>query len=408
MLAIAAAGTFAVTRIAGGESESAGAASPEELGDRALAAFESSDALAAAELLLPGERDAISDPTFDLIDELERLEVLSEVDLEQVNGVDVSLRRESVAVEETNVDDIVHINLSAEASVAVDASELPTGPIIEENQPDDAEIEDTTNSEPLEAQLVGVEQDGEWYIGLLYTAAEAIRQSEYDYESGEGPEIPEAGDAITPNGADSPDGAVEQMLAAVEEQDLEAIIAGLDPTEAGALQRYAPLFLDEAQEELDQEQFQVRVTENDLRVEGSGGQRQVFIEDIAFEFEQNGDTAYVQYGDGCVKVEANGEEDEVCFTGEAIEAELDNALNNLDDPEPVNEFIDSVKDAFSDYEVPGIVVTQHDGEWYVSPIKSYDEALLGVFEALDAEELRDLIDKGEAAFEELQSSTFDD
>lgn len=406
VVAIVAAGAFAVTRFAGGESEPAGAASPEALGDGVLAAFESSDAIAAAELLVPGERDAISDPAFDVIDELERLEVLSDVDLEQVNGIDVTLDDENVEIEQTNVDDIVLINLTAQATVEVDASELPIGEVIEERA-DESQLEDSTTTEPFEAQVVGIEQDGEWYLSLLYTAADAIRQSDLEDDTGEVPGIPEVADAVAPKGADSPEGAIENMLAAFEDKDLEAIIAGLDPTEASALQRYSPLFLDDAQAEFDDPSYEIRVKELDPRVEGSGSQREVFIDAVAFEFDENGETAYVQYSDGCITVEANDEKDEVCFTGEGIEAELDNALNDLDDPKPVKEFIDAFKDAFSDFEVPGIVVTEHDGEWFVSPIKTFDEGLLSVLEALDSDELKELIDKGEDALNSFLLGSFD-
>lgn len=403
VVAVVAAGGFAVAQITGGESEPQGAASPQELGDDVLAAFESSDALAAAKLLVPGERDAISDPAFDVVDELERLEVLSDVDLQQINGVAVSLDNKSVEVEATNVADIVNINLRADATVEVDASELPTGPVIDDLTEGD-DLEDSVSTEEFDAQIVGVEQDGEWYLSLFYTAAEAMRNDLSDgSDTGEIPDIPAAAEAVAPMGADSPEGAVEQMLAALQEEDLEVLIAGLDPSEASALQRYAPLFLEDAQLEFDEMSSDITVTEQDLRVEGGGDQREVFIEDLAFEIEQDGETAYVQYSDGCITVEQNDESDEVCFDGEEIEAELDDALDDLENPEPVREFIEAAKDAFSDFEVPGIVVSEHDGQWFLSPIKTMDEGLLSVLAALDADELRELIDKGEAALETFRS-----
>ena len=53
----------------------------------------------------------------DLTDELRRLEVLSdEADLSAVSGVDIVLENESVRVDETNVDDIVNLDISASGS----------------------------------------------------------------------------------------------------------------------------------------------------------------------------------------------------------------------------------------------------------------------------------------------------
>ena len=51
----------------------------------------------------------------------------------------------------------------------------------------------------------------------------------------------------SPRGADTPEGAVQAIFDAVDDLDLEALIADLNPNEAGALQRYAPMFIDDAQ-----------------------------------------------------------------------------------------------------------------------------------------------------------------
>ena len=403
VVAVGAAAVFAVNQgVLDDDSAPAGSASPEELGERTLEAFRNTDALGAAELLLPGERRAISDPAFDMIDELERLEVLSDVNLEDVNGVDVTLENEDVEVAETNVDDIVHLNITADATVEVNADELPTGPVL-----DDVDTESSTTQEPFDLQLVGVQEDGEWYLSLFYFAAEQARQSTFDSETGDVPAIPEASQAVAPIGADSPEGAIDNMLAALEATDLKAAIAGIDPGEAGALQRYAPLFLDDAQTEFEEQAVSITVTEKDLRVEGDGDQRQVFVEDFAMKIEVEGDTAYLQYSDGCFSVEANGETDEVCVSGDEISTELDNALNDFEDPEAIRELIDSVTTAFADFEVPGIVVSEVDGEWYVSPIGTFDEAVLSVLEALDADELKDIIEKGEAVLEDMSSDAID-
>ena len=89
-----------------------------------------------------------------------------------------------------------------------------------------------------------MEEDGRWYLSLFYTSAESAREEAGDED------IPEEG--VTPDGGDSPEAAMDAILDAVEDLDLEAMIAALDPDEMQALQRYAPLFLDDAQAELDE------------------------------------------------------------------------------------------------------------------------------------------------------------
>ena len=58
-------------------------------------------------------------------------------------------------------------------------------------------------------------------------------------------------EGIAPAGGDTPEAAMDTFLDAVADLDLRAMVAALNPDEFEALQRYAPLFIDEAQEELD-------------------------------------------------------------------------------------------------------------------------------------------------------------
>ena len=59
VLAIGAAGVFAVTQMAG--DNEGGAASPEELGDAVMESIAQEDFLGVIDLLLPGERETFGD-----------------------------------------------------------------------------------------------------------------------------------------------------------------------------------------------------------------------------------------------------------------------------------------------------------------------------------------------------------
>jgi hypothetical protein len=405
VVVVGGAGTFAAARIAG-DDDPQGAESPEELGELALDAFEQTDVLGAMDLLLPDERETYGEPMIELIDELERIEVLSDVDLTDINGVDVELTNRDVTVEETEVDDIVHLTLTADATTAVVADELPTGPILDENE---IRGEDSESSEVLDVPLVGVQRDGEWYLSMMYTAAEAIRVETVDPDTGEAPPIPAEG--VTPKGADSPEGALELLAEAAEDLDVEAIIAGINPREADALQRYAPIFLDDAQEELDDVESTVEFTELDTRVEGGGSTREVFIEDLGVTIDSQGEVVEILWTDGCLVVEAEGDRVDLCNPEDFVGADTDELLEEmyaeLDDPEPVKRFIEAFTETFADFEAPGISVTEVDGEWFVSPVATGTAYVLAVSGALDSEELRDLIDLGEEAIESLENDTFD-
>ncbi len=107
--------------------------------------------------------------------------------------------------------------------------------------------------------MTAVEEDGRWYALVLL-------HDRRGRPSRGGPTSPETG--IEPKGGESPEGAVDVLLDGVEQLDLTAIIAGLNPNEAQALQRYAPLFIGDAQAALDELPLDLEVTDIEYDVEG--------------------------------------------------------------------------------------------------------------------------------------------
>ena len=230
-------------------SASGGAATPEEAGrGAARRRSRTRTCSGVVDLLLPGERETLRDPLTDLVDELQRLEVLSEdASLSGIAGVDLAVedgdgrgradqrRRHRQPVRSRAADHRLDRRRGAARSATGSAttstrtsSELDTesGPTEEDTLP-----------------MTAVREDGRWYLSLFYTAAEAIRA-----ETGE--DIPSEG--VAPAGGDAPEAAIDAVLDGIEHLDLEAVIAALNPDEFQALQRYAPLFLEEAQAELDE------------------------------------------------------------------------------------------------------------------------------------------------------------
>ena len=229
------------------------------------------------DLLLPGERDLFQQPMIDYVSELSRLEVLTpEADLANIAGVDITLGGTSVTARATNVADIVNVDLHAEVSATVDGNAFPIGDLVTDNMdPDEvAEIRGTveTTTEELDGTLTAVEQDGRWYFSVFYTAAEMTRaDTEYD--------IPDEG--IGADGADSPEAAFDLVLDRIEALDVAGMIRALNPGEAAALQRYAPLFLDEAEAAIaEAPPFELAITDRQFHVDGDGDQRTVVIDGL--------------------------------------------------------------------------------------------------------------------------------
>ena len=389
--ALGLAGLFAVQQFSG--QAAGGAATADELGVDLLAAIEAEDVLGVIDTLLPGERDSLGEPFIEMVGELQRLEVLSaDTDLSHLLGLDVELTGETVRVSGTNVADIVNVALEAEAVVTLDGAELPIGSFIEDQLPDDAlaELRNTreTETDELALELTAVQDGDRWYFSVFHTIAEIARG-----ETGDEP-IPAEGAAR--DGGDSPEAAVDRLLDSVEQLDLRGMIAILDPAEAAALQRYAPLFLDDAEAALAEVPLDWQIDVREFRVEGSGGERTAFVDAIGIVGEVEGSEFRVGFDDGCVRGEFDGESFEECG------ASSDEQLESLfEDAPAIEAFTGTLEEAFADLEPIGIELRERDGAWYVSPFATGTEAILSLMRALDRAELDQLVEDGTAAAEEF-------
>jgi hypothetical protein len=386
-VAIVAAGVFAITRLAGDASASGGADSPEAAADMLLDALDDEDVLGAVDVLLPGERETFREPLQDMVSELQRLEVLSDDDLSGVSGIDIVVTDRNVASTPTNVDDIVNLDVTATVASSVDGAALPIGDWIRENvEADEIDSIDET-SEPTEGRfpVTAVRQDGRWYLSLFYTAAEQAR-AQTDLE------IPAEG--VPLNGGDSPEAAMDHALAALADLDLAGLVGTLNPDEFEALQRYAPLFLDDAQRQLDdsvsESGVSIEVRDTAYTVDGEGARRGVTITAMAVDVTAEGETLTARLEDGCFLVQVP-DQDEVSSC--ELTEQLDDALDLddvVDDPQAVEDAIADVQAAFEEYENPGVIVQEVDGSWYLSPLATISEQVLAVVGALDRGEIEDL------------------
>ncbi len=402
--AVIAAAVFGITRVTGGDDDG-GASTPEEAGLALLDALENEDALGAIDVLLPGERESLREPLTALNDELTRVEVLSEDVLTGVSGVDFVVEDESVSATETNVPDIVNLEITATVTGSVDGEQLPIGDLLLDNIDVDRSELDEEPSEPTEDTfpVTAVEQDGRWYLSVFHTLAEQVRTS-----SDESNDIPAKG--VVATGGDSPEDAVDRFLAAVENLDLEAMIAALNPEEFQALQRYAPIFLEEAQADLDEAVAEngtaVSIEDADYTVSGSGDTRSLSIDHLSADFTEQGETGSFEFEDGCFKITPPdpGQSINSCELTEDT-ATLVEVFGS--DVEPVQDVLATLEGALADYENPGFIVKQVDGQWYLSPLATVSEQLLAVAGAFDREEIEQLTDDVSAAVDAVEGSDID-
>ncbi|MCB0968952.1 MAG: hypothetical protein KDB37_19135, partial [Ilumatobacter sp.] len=334
------------------------------------------------------------------------LEILSsDLDLSSLAGVDIQIESQTIAVE-PRADDIVMLSMSADVLATIDGAEVPIGEMITDRVPDDVIAEmrgsKVTESDTIELAMAAVEHDGAWYLSLFYTVAELARS-----ESGLGG-VPTAG--IGAVGADSPEGVIDLFADHLSTLDIRGMLQMLDPAEAEALQRYAPLFLDEAERAIADEVtgLDVRVTDREVRVEGDGSARTLFIDAIGVEADIEGTHVTASFADGCVSFAYEDEygSDSMEQCASSPDAALVEQMAGVEVPPTVDDFITSFTEAFADMEPIGLEVRERDGQWYVSPIATGTEALLAVMRALDRDELDELIDLGSLAADDFFDMAF--
>ncbi len=418
VLAIVAAGVFAIARLR--SSDDGGAATATEVGTQLTAALSQEDFLGVIDLLLPAERDALRQPVLDTFDHLRRLEVLSsDASLSGFEGLDIEFADVSVREQATNVADIRNIYLSGSSTVSVDGERIPLGSLLLDDvfggtRPD--MTSPPVTEEFADVRLTVVERDGRWYLSAFYSVAESIR-----LESGG--DIPTEG--LAPSGASSPEAAVQQLVERMARFDLAGVLGVLDPAEFEALHRYAPMFLADAEQELAAaaSEVTVDVSRLDLRAEGSGSRRHVAVDGVAVSVTEvaTGEQVSFTFADECLELVAGGETQRFCMddlTGDAAGDmgggpglggfDMGEMLDELgmDEGQPGAEMAERISAAFADFDARGIAVHEVGGEWFVSPLRSYLDLMNDGLAALDREELSGIVESMQAWFDHMGGTGF--
>jgi hypothetical protein len=390
VVALVGAGGFAVSKIVAGND--GGAASPTEVGTRLMDALAAEDALGVVDLLLPGERDMMRQPLIDIVDNLKRLDIVdSTASLDKVGGLDVVFDDVQVEPTATNVDDVSDIRITATGTASINGDSVPIGNLLidEAFGGDRPNLDSAPQDSDLDWKLATVKDDGRWYLSAFYSIAENARNG--------GDDIPEA--PLLPRGADTPEGAVQAIFDAVHDLDLEALIADLNPNEAAALQRYAPMFLDDAQASLDDLDANISFSDIKFSVTGDGDRRIVAVDGFSMKADTGDSEVTVESKGDCVEITTDDTTTNTCDAGNSIDAAL--GTLGLTDNGDIAAYVKTVQDAFADMGPTGITVQKVDGKWFVSPVGTVADIFLAELTALDKGELTDIIDGGKKLFESL-------
>ena len=291
-------GFFGLTAL----NASGGAATPDEAVEKLIEAVNGEDVITLGELLEPGERRTIVDPTIDeILPELIRLGVLADdFDAGAVDGIDLELPDVTYRIDAVSGhDDLVHVVFTGgQAASSSQMSEFPFGESVFSRFGDSMRDEPpvTESIEESDNPLVLVKRNDRWYVSLWYSLGEAAR-----LELGQS--LPLVSEMPAPQGSPSPEVAVEQFVLDAFDLDLAGMLSRLDPEEAHALYRYAPLFLNDAQtatqdarRELEAEGVNWNISDMRLTVDRDGDDAVVDLEGFTFTLTTPDVDLRIEYG----------------------------------------------------------------------------------------------------------------
>jgi hypothetical protein len=402
-------------------SASGGAESPEQALELMLAAIADGDYLAAAEYLVPSERETLFQAGLDTADELVRLDVLAaDLDFGGLRGVelefvDLEIRRETPRA------GLAHLFVDGGAVTAsVDVGSLPLGSIITDRAPEDFltfSDREVTVIQRAPGPIVTVERDGRWYLSLWYSVAENARIA---VDQG----LPDPGRRPTSIGGATPEAAVEGFFDELTRLDVRRMIGMLDPVEAEALYDYSPLFLDQATssanellDSLGDEGWVWVIDDLALTSTVDGARAQVSITGLVFSATNDaGHTLDLEFSADHVRfalssadfwgepysvdVESEGD----CFTVAYSDAESAGTEETCSD-EVLAPLGSGVLGSFNQSESIALSLHRVDERWFISPTGTVTDLYLAMLRDLDPDALAEMIDGFEGIFESFDESS---
>ena len=374
-----------------------GASSPEEAMSAAVSALQDGDFLGLIDVMLPSEREMMKDPFVKGVEELKRLGVLGESS--SAGSAFIKYKMSGVTIRsEAVVDDVARVYISGTMTSEIDP-DIKLGPVFEnldefKNKATLADLDTegtlSTTTEIKDSMFAAIKHDGRWYLSLGYTAAESARKAA-------GSDMPQTG--IASVGSSSPEEAVSTFFKHVESMDLSGMLSTLHPGEMGALQRYAPIFINDAQSEVNdfkqENSFSWSVANLSLEtLDKSKSTSHVRIKDVTIKGSMGSDTFQLSLShtgsDILYKVTAND--------GTSIDGSLSEAVKSDDGLGASN--IDPV---FWE-NVMALTVKKWDGGWYIAPVATITDYMFAAMGTLTQADLREILESESGGILEDYSS----
>jgi hypothetical protein len=352
------------------EAGSGGEDNPTQAASNLVNSLSQGDVLGVLESLTPAESSLLVDFNAKTTKRLQELNVYKkDANPNKLHGASVqaaNLKYDEKGAEKVNDHLTITKLVGGTVSFHADVSELPlTDDFMQAAFPDGVNSEPTDekvdiaqvvreSGEPI--RIATVKVDDKWYPSLFYTIADyALQDAHKDWPS----------KPIPDNGAGNADDAVKEMVQAAINGDAERVIELLPPDEMGALPESG-----------------VKVTKLETEsTEAETGGKRVMLKEI--EVSSDGETYHVTKDGDCYTAEGEGQTQKLCASdiagelgGSDMSADMQQALAHL---------------ASGLLKNTGVVATEVDGKWYVSPLRTYSELGLTALSDLTPEDVIALV-----------------
>ena len=382
---------LAVTQLTGAD----GAGSPEEAVQAFFDAVADEDAVGVLESLAPAERDLLVPSIRKLADQLDRVEVSEDVDLQKVGGVDLTVTDLELRTKGLHPD-VAAVEVSGGTiAIAAKLADLPLGQALSGALAEEGDVdldEQIDESSPIDLTLVTVKSGDGWHVSPLYSLAEAARASS------DAP-VPDFGNGILAKGADSPEAAVEAMVTAFNDQDYTRMVELTPPDSMAVLHDYGPGLLRAEEDANDGDRGDDGVSLDDVELgepEGSGDTRRLSLDGYRLAMSYDGEESMSYTYDGSC----------ITATMPTWTSSVDDVSESVDETEESKSCVgDATGGRFGFGSVlppagplmlgPGeadIVVVQRDGAWYVDPARTILDTLLLNVEAMSPEQAERMVE----------------
>jgi hypothetical protein len=368
-----------------------GAPTPKEAAVNLVNALSKNDLVGLLDGLAPAESAVAKDYLTDSLKQLKRLDVVKpDTRPEQISGI--AFKAEQLVFDdatEEKVNDHLSITKLVDGTITISSDwnavpltekflekAFPDGVPSNETETIDISEEIAKNNDGKPVRIATVRVDGEWYPSLFYSIADAALQEEGE----QWPAQP-----VGAVGADSPEAAVRQFIDAGLRSDVKRMIELTPPDEMAALHDAGQLLIDAAEGE-----EPTGITLRDLRtkVEDVADGKRVSITRFVVE-DDGGETFTLEVDGDCVRVDEDGDQNEFC--GKDL-AEGIAELAELGGKELSDDELGAIERVVIGYLHAGLVTTQVDGTWYVSPSRSVGDISTAFLRKLQPGDLETLID----------------